>query len=1033
MKRMTACLLLMVCSLMAMAQKATVKGTIMDGGLGEPLPGAAVVLLNQKDSTQVTGVVSDTEGRVTLPVSKYGTYLLRISYMGYVTQWKTVTLSRSQKELDLGTVTLEEDAKMMKEAQVTAQLAQVEMKEDTFIYNAGAFRVPEGSNLEELIRKLPGAEIEDDGTVKINGKTVSKIMVGGKEFFANDTKMALKNIPTKMVEKVKSYDKKSDYSRITGIDDGEEETVLDLTVKKGMKEGWLINADLGYGTEDRYTAKANISRYTDHMQVTLIGSRNNVNDNSFPGGGGRGWGGGGGQGITTSDMYGANIAWENDKKENEAGFLEIGGNVRYSHRKNDVQTRSNTEMFLDGTTSTFANSRNNSISTSRNLNANLRLEWQPDSMTNLMFRPNFSYSWSNGHGNSMSATFNEDPYEYFSDPLKLHKVGTQNVAEYNLAENVTVRDQITVNDNDRQTKNEGNSTNFDADLQMNRRLQKPGRNITLNAGGRYSNSDNTSWSRSVINYYQETDPAKKQKFTNQYNLSPSTSYNVQGRLSYTEPITKNLNLQASYQMQYRYSDNDRSMYSIDSLLTNPLYAGYYTAEQLYLGYIPGLDTLDYIKNIENSQYASYREYNHNASLMARYNRKFENSRELRLNAGVSLQPQTTHMDYQKNRLDTTVVRHTFNWAPRVNMRWKISNTSQLNLRYNARMSQPSMTNLLEVTDSSDPLNISTGNAGLRSSWANNFFAFYNGYNADKQRGWMLNARYNNTKNSISTATIYDTQTGTRYTRPMNINGNWNLGTSVMFNTALDKKKKLNLMNFANVNYDNHVGYLSSNSDGSTWTSIYRDDNPSVVDMDKVFRQVRLQKTTTKNTSISDNLRLNFRSDFKKDGTFEIGLNSGFNYQHARNEMQASANIDSWTFNYGGNFNITFPWLMSLATDISQQSRRGYSDESMNTDELVWNAQLSQNLKKWIKNQDLTISVQWYDILRQRSNISRNISAIMRSDTWTNAINSYVMVHVIYSLNLLGNKEARGQMPSGFGGPGGGRGPGGRGGGGRPFF
>ena len=259
MKRMTACLLLMVCSLMAMAQKATMKGTIMDGGLGEPLPGAAVVLLNQKDSTQVTGVVSDTEGRVTLPVSKYGTYLLRISYMGYVTQWKTITLSRSQKELDLGTVTLEEDAKMMKEAQVTAQLAQVEMKEDTFIYNAGAFRVPEGSNLEELIRKLPGAEIEDDGTVKINGKTVSKIMVGGKEFFANDTKMALKNIPTKMVEKVKSYDKKSDYSRITGIDDGEEETVLDLTVKKGMKEGWLINADLGYGTEDRYTAKANIS------------------------------------------------------------------------------------------------------------------------------------------------------------------------------------------------------------------------------------------------------------------------------------------------------------------------------------------------------------------------------------------------------------------------------------------------------------------------------------------------------------------------------------------------------------------------------------------------------------------------------------------------------------------------------------------------------------------------------------------------------------------------------------------------------
>lgn len=1027
---MMGLLLLVMCSVVAMAQKATVTGTIMDGTLNEPLPGAAAVLLNPKDSTQVTGVVSDVNGQVSMPVSKYGSYVLRISYMGYVTQYRNITLDKKTKTHDLGTVVLKEDAKVMKEAQVTAQLAQVEMKEDTFVYNTGAFRVPEGSNLEELVKKLPGAEVEEDGTVKINGKTVSKIMVGGKEFFSNDTKMAMKNIPTKMVEKIKSYDKKSDYSRITGIDDGEEETVLDLTVKKGMKEGWLINVDLGYGTEDRYTAKANISRFTDNMQFTIIGSRNNVNDRSFPGGGGRGWWGGGGQGITTSDMYGANIAWENGKKESEAGFLEIGGNVRYSQNKNDVQTRTNSEMFLDNTNSTFSNSRSNRISTSKSLNADLRLEWMLDSMTNLMFRPNFSRSWSDSNGGSLSATFNQDPYKSFTDPLN----------EYNLAENVTVRDKITVNDNDRQTRSKGNSTNFNADLQLNRRLHKAGRNLTLNVGGRYSNSDNTSWSRSFINYFQQADATNttghKTTFNNQYNLSPSTSYNAQGRFSYTEPITKNLNLQASYQFQYRYSDNDRSMYSIDSLLTK--FGGYYTAEQLYLGYMPGLDSLNYCYNWQNSQYATYREYNHDAAVMARYNRKFENGQEMRLNAGVNFQPQTTHMDYKKNLLDTTIVRNTFNWAPRIDMRWKISNTSQLRLRYNARMSQPSMTNLLEVVDSSDPLNISTGNAGLRSSWNNNFFAFYNGYNVDKQRGWMVNARYDNTKNSISTATIYDTKSGTRYTRPMNIDGNWNIGTSIMFNTALDKGKHLNLMNFANINYANNVGYLSSNSDGSTWGNIYRDDNPSIVDMDKVFSNVDLQKTITKNTTINDNLRLNYRNDFGETGTYEIGLNSGFNYQHARNKLQTNANIDSWTFSYGGNFNITFPWNMSLSTDISEQCRRGYSDESMNTNELIWNAQLSQNLKKWLKGHELIVMVQWYDILRQRSNISRSISATMRSDSWTNAINSYMMVHLVYNLNLLGNKDARAGGfggpggPGGFGGPGGGRGGRGGGPGGRPF-
>ena len=1026
--RLLGFVLLVMCTVSVMAQKSTVTGTIMDGGLNEPLPGAAIVLLNPKDSTQVTGVVSDVNGKVNMPVSKYGTYLLRISFMGYITQFRNITLDKNNKTYDLGTITLAEDAKMMKETQVTAQLAQVEMKEDTFVFNAGAYRLPEGSNLEELVKKLPGAEVGEDGTIKINGKTVSKIMVGGKEFFDNDTKMAMKNIPTKMVEKIKSYDKQSDYSRITGIDDGEEETVLDLTVKKGMREGWLINADLGYGTEDRYSARVNISRYTDHTNFSLIGSRNNVGDMGFSGGGG-GWRGGGGGGITTSDMYGMNFAWENGVNEGDAGYLELGGNVRYGHRYTDMQTKTNSEMFLSETQSTFSNSFNNSINKSQDVNANFRLEWQPDSMTNLMFRPNFSHSWSSNHGNNMSVTFNSDPYESMTDPLN----------QYNIEENRMLRDSIAVNDNLRGSMGESHSTSFDANLQLNRRLNMPGRNITLDAGGRYNNSESKSWSRSEINYYQQ----KRNTFTNQYNLSPSTSYNVQGRLSYSEPITKNLNLQASYRFQYRYSDSDRSMYSIDSLLTKPEYAGYYTAEQLYLGYLPGLDTLQYLKNIENSQYATYREYNHEASLMARYNRKFENGQEIRLNAGINFQPQTTHMDYKKNYLDTTVVRHTFNWAPRVDLRWKISNTSQLRLRYNSRMSQPSMTNLLEVVDSSDPLNISTGNAGLRSSWNNNIFVFYNGYNVDKQRGWSMNLNYSNTKNSISTATIYDTQSGTRYTRPMNINGNWNSGAYVSFNTALDRLKKLNLSNSVNVNYSNNVGYQSSNSDGSTWGNIYRDDNPSLVDLDKVFRQVSLQKATTKNMSLGDNLRINYRGDFQEEGTFEIGLNSGFSYQHARNKVQTNANIDSWTFYYGGNFIITFPFQLSLSTDISQQSRRGYSDESMNTNELIWNAQLSQNLKRWLRGHDLAISVQWYDILKQRSNISRAISATMRSDSWSNAINSYVMVHLVYTFNLLGNKQTRnmgfgpGGFPGAFGGGGfgggfGGGGRGGRGGGGRMF-
>ena len=235
---------------------------------------------------------------------------------------------------------------------------------------------------------------------------------------------------------------------------------------------------------------------------------------------------------------------------------------------------------------------------------------------------------------------------------------------------------------------------------------------------------------------------------------------------------------------------------------------------------------------------------------------------------------------------------------------------------------------------------------------------------------------------------------------MNINGNWNVGTSIMFNTALDSEKHFNLMNFANINYSNNVGYMSTNVSGLAAMDIYRDDNPTKVDMDKVFRNVPLEKSTTKNTNLNDNLRLNYRNDFGESGTYEIGLNSGFNYQHARNKLQTNANVDSWTFNYGGNFNITFPWNMSLSTDISEQCRRGYSDESMNTNELIWNGQLS---KSFLRNKSLIVALNFYDLLGQQSNYERWVNATGRSDTQYNSVNSYAMLHVRYRLNMFGGK------------------------------
>ena len=981
MKHLLLSLLFIVLPLAAAAQKGTVSGTVVDAQ-GEPLPGATVVIMNP-DSTQVTGQSTKTDGSFSISSIKLGSYILRASYIGYKTIFRSITLDKQNRRLLLGELTLDDNAKMMKDAVVTARAAQLEMKADTFVYNSDAFRIPEGSNFEALLKKFPGAEITEEGTIKINGKEVKKILVNKKEFFSDDTKMTLKNLPANMVSKVKAYDRQSDYTRVTGIDDGEEETVLDLTIKKGMGEGWRANVEAGYGTEDRYKGNLNITRFMEDWQVAVMTSANNTGDRGWGG-----WGGWGGGGLTASKMAGVNFGWRNPHADGEAGFFEIGGNVRYNHTSSDNLTKTNSQTFITSTASQYVNSLSQSYGSQNRVNGDFRLEWQPDSMTNIQFRPSFSYNDNANESQNRNATFNDDPFAAgMTDPLE----------EYFFFND---KDSIRVNANSR--KNLSNSDNYNVNgwLQINRRLAKAGRNITLDLGGSLGESDGDNDSRTLIHYFKRTPDLS---FNNQHSTSPSKNWNYRARLSYSEPLFKGANLQFSYQFQRRYTDSDRELYSRLTDLLATEYAGLSDqtiAEQLYARYLAGESLFQLKYDSLNSQYAKYNEYNHDASVMFRY--QFG---DFRLNAGVSLQPQTTHMIYQKRGRDYDITRDVFNWAPRVDLRWKISNTSQWRLRYNGRMNQPSMTNLLDVEDDSDPLNKTMGNPNLKPSWTNNFNTSYNNYLPDRQMGWNLGAGFNQTNNSISNATTYDTETGVRTTKPENINGNWNTWLWAGFNTALGPQKYWNISNNVNLNYRNSVGYMQESG------------------------SLNSVKGTTKSFDLGDNLRLNFRYDWGETGYgFDLGVNGGFNYSHSRNNIQTNADLDTWRFEYGGNFQFNFAWGMTLSSDITQQSRRGYADESMNTNELVWNAQLQQ---RFLKGKNLILALEWYDILQERSNISRAISATQRTDTWNNSIYSYGMIRINYSLNLMGSRQARaeGFGPGGPGGPGGFPDGGGRRGGG----
>ncbi len=968
MKRLFLLVLMPLMAVVAMAQR-NVTGTVVENETGEALPQTTVRLL-RTDSTLVKGTLTKLDGKFSVNAPSTGKYILQVTCVGFKSYSKPITVS-GDKDVSLGTIAMDPDAVMLKGATITGQAAKVTLKADTFIYNASAYRTPEGSVVEELVRRLPGAQISDDGKITINGKEVKKIMVDGKEFMTGDTKTAMKNLPTSIVERVKAYDQKSDLARVSGIDDGEEETVLDFGIKQGMNKGLMVNADVAAGTHDRYSGRLFGGWMKDNMKLFLMSSANNVNDMGFGMGGGRF--GGGRQGLTATKMTGVNLNYEKKDK------LILDGSVRWNHNDGDALVRRSTEEFVSQTSSVFGNSINKDNNRSNSWDARFRLEWTPDSMTNIMFRPNLQYNSSDAVTIGKTATFNVDPYTIrgITEPLEQLDL----LVKEGVVKNSELSDAIDYSDN----------KSLGGNLQINRRLSNNGRNITLRLGGNYSEGDSKSFTNDSVNYYLFKDSVYQ---SNRYAVTPTKKWNYNVRASYSEPIFDRVYLQLSYQYQYSYTKSDRTTYDFSKLRLP-----FFSIEPEYRGWdklldLIGTDNLDEFKSDNLSRFSEYKNYTHTAELGLRVTRKDYN-----LNVGFQVIPQKSHFiqDYQSVHSDTT--RIVTNFSPTADFRWKISNVSQLRFNYRGTTSQPSMSDLLDITDDSNPLFIRKGNPGLKPSFTQSFRLFYNNYIQNHQRSLMANINFSTTRNSISNMVSYDERTGSRTTRPENINGNWNANGMFMFNTAIDSAGYFNINTFTTLRYNNAVGYVSVDRGSSS------------------------QESTTRTTNIGERLAASYRNDW-----LEFELNGSLDYMHARSVLQSNNNLDTWTFSYGASLMLTAPWGTQLSTGMSMNSRRGYSDESMNTNELIWNAQLSQS---FLRGNALTLSLQFYDILNRQSTFSRSITSTQRVDTEYNAITSYAMLHVIYKINIFGGMSSM-RGPGGPGGPGGrgGRGGfGGRGGGG----
>ena len=968
MRKSVLTLLLLFIAMMMQAQQHLITGAIIDKGTNEPVEASTVQLL-RADSTYISGAISDENGLFSLQAPEDGSYLLKITSVGYKPTVRRIMMTQG-KDLAMGKININAEAIMLKAATVTAMAKKVVLKEDTFVYNSAAYRTPEGSTIEELVKRLPGAEVSDDGSIKINGKEVKKILVDGKEFMTGDTKTALKNLPTSIIDKIKAYDEKSDLAKVTGIDDGEEETVLDFGVKRGMNKGLIANMDLSMGTKQRYSERGMAAYFNDRNRLMMFASANNTNDMGFPGGGGPGGWGFNKQGLNASKMLGLNYNYENKDK------LKMDASLRWNHSDGDISSTVASENFVSQNSS-FSNSRAKNFSRSNSWDGRFRLEWTPDTMTNIMFRPSFTIKSSDALARSLSAQFNADPYQITNDPLEDAARAELGLEDVSTSKSLLQQAGALVNLQSSSSISYSESENLRGMLQYNRRLSAMGRNITVRTDASYGKTDANSLSLTNAYMYlvdvangNETDHYN----TYRYNVTPTRNYSYSLQATYSEPLWRATFLQLSYKFTYKYSKTDRSTYNFSDFSDEEANQ-WASITPEYRGWGNYLSTLrsplDEYFDSDQSRFSEYKNYIHEMQLMMRFIRPKYN-----LSFGAMLQPQKSNFiyDYMGQHIETT--RNVTNFSPTLDFRYRFSKVSNLRVNYRGTTSQPSMTDLLDITDDSNPLNIKKGNPGLKPSFTHNFRLFYNNYIEKHQRALMTFVNFSMTRNSISDMVTYDDKTGGRTTQPENINGNWNARGAFMFNTAIDSAGVWNINTFTTLAYTNAVGYLSLDGKNS-------------------------QKNTTKQTQVGERIAMGYRNNW-----LEVNLNGTLNYNHARNKLQASSNMNTWQFSYGPSITVTMPWGMSLSTDLSQSSRRGYSDKSMNTNELVWNAQLSQG---FLRGKPLTVMIQFYDLLHQQSTLSRALTAMARTDTEYNSINSYAMLHVIYRLNIIGGKQARETM------------------------
>ena len=955
-------------SILASAQNSvSVSLRLIDSKTSDPVSFATVSLTVKGAEHPAKYVLSDSEGKATLEKVRRGTYILKAELMGYKAHSQEINV---EKTLNLGDIKMDEDVEVLDAARVSDVGNPIIIRKDTIEYTASSFKTSDNDMLEELLKKLPGVEVEADGTITANGETITKITIDGKTFFLDDPQLASKNIPAKMIEKVKVVEKKSDQALFTGIDDGEHETVIDLSMKPGMMKGWFGNV-MGGGGHDvpgagsdmndwRYQGAAMMGRFTEKSQISIILNGNNTNNRGFNdmagsmmqgmrggGGMGRGMGGWGrGNGITTSWMGGLNGAFTLlDEK------MDLAGNYLYNGSINDVMEESSKITYLEDGSRLL----NDEVGTGRTMTQGhrfgMRLEHEFSENTSILFEPQFNF----GYGN-----FNE--FSKFTT--------------------ATERDGVATPTNEGYTSRNGLNDNWRTSgfLLLRQKLGKPGRTISANIRYSYSNNDMTGFNQSLTDIFDLQTAERTSEIVNQRYDQNSKSTSLSGRVVYTEPLGGGFFLEANYQYGWNKNTSFKNTFNsatdelIDDLL---VYNG--------VGEIP--DPV-YSNSINNTS------QNHRAGASFTYQKE-----KIRAQLGAAYNPTITdnvtsgHDPYHN-------VAH--NWSPQASLNYEFNDNTNIRFFYWGRSSQPSTNQLLPVPDNSNPLNISLGNPNLNPYFNHSLRGNF-GY-TNKKTFTSVNARFGASlvQDGITNAQWYD-PSGVQYSIPVNGPATGNADLRVMVNSPFGKSG-FSIFSMTYGRYNQSTSFIGS---GALESEKYYNPETATFDYAAFNRDYSdlsasddFVNNKTQTMSFTQRLRLTYRNDFVE---VTVGGRTRMNkswYTMKNSQLQAT-----WNNQVDASMNWTIPGGINIISDVDYNWYNGYTTPQ--EDEIILNAEITKLL---FKNK-CTLALKAYDILGQSKNLSVSDSANYHLETRNNTLGRYIILSLTYR---FGN----------FGGPGGGRGPGG---------